>query len=202
MASPESQLSHLLAHAAHEGGECAFDRVIEAAQQRFVQLTRRMLRNYPHLQRWEATDDVVQEAAVRLYRSLDETRPSTTAEFFGLAALQIRRTIIDLARHHFGPQGNARRHRSDPMLMLGHHFNPVDLSDEPQSLAEWTAFHEAVDRLPNDERTVFEAVFYGGMTYAETASLTGVTRRTVIRRMNCARLRLTRFVIDADVLTK
>jgi hypothetical protein len=44
-----------------------------------------MLRNYPHLKRWEQTDDVFQRAALRLYRSLGEVQPASPREFFGLA---------------------------------------------------------------------------------------------------------------------
>ena len=56
--------------------------------------------------------------------------------------------------------------RSDPLL-FAHDYKkryPADVSDKPQSLAEWTEFHEAVHRLPNAELEVIGAVFYGGVT--------------------------------------
>ena len=168
------------------------DAIIERAMQRLVRLSRRMLRAYPRLRRWEETDDVVQEAAVRLYRALRDVQPRSERELVGLAAIQIRRTLIDLARHHFGPHGGAAHYRSDPLL-AGASASRGERStrcDEPLSLADWTAFHEAVDLLADEEREVFHLVWYGDATYAEAAELLGITRRTAIRRMNRARLLL------------
>jgi RNA polymerase sigma-70 factor (ECF subfamily) len=85
-------------------GDQANAELIAHAWQRLLLLTRKMLRNYPRLRRWEQTEDVFQTAALKLYQALRDVKPSAPAEFFGLAALQIRRTLIDLARHHFGPR--------------------------------------------------------------------------------------------------
>ena len=52
----------------------------------------------------------------------------------------------------------------------------------------WTAFHEAIERLPNDEREAFELVWYGGQTLRETAEVLEVSLSTVVRRLNRARL--------------
>ena len=46
--------------------------------------------------------------------------------------------------------------------------------------------------LPDPERQVFEAIFYGGATYSDAAQLLSVNERTVRRRMNRARLHLAR----------
>ena len=95
------------------GDDAARTELLERAAQRLLELTRRMFRNYPQLRRWEETDDVFQNAILRLYRSLGDVRPDSVRGFFALAATQIRRTLIDLARHHFGPEGSAARHHSD-----------------------------------------------------------------------------------------
>lgn len=89
----------------------ANEKLIAHAWQRLLVLTRKMLHHYPRLRRWEQTEDVFQTAALKLYQAMRDVRPKTTAEFFGLAALQIRRTLIDLARHHFGPEGDSSRDR-------------------------------------------------------------------------------------------
>jgi hypothetical protein len=75
-----------------------------------------MLRNYPRLRRWEQTDDVFQTAALSLFRSLTKVKPKTTREFFGLAVTKFRHTLIDRARHHFGPHGQAAHHLSNQQL--------------------------------------------------------------------------------------
>ena len=62
---------------------------------RLRQLTCAMLKDYPRLKRWEETDDVFQNASLRLYRALGKVRPASVREFFRLAAVQIRRELID-----------------------------------------------------------------------------------------------------------
>src|SRR5262245_18197703 len=100
------------------GDHKAFSQLISRVAYRLQRLTRRMLRGYPNLQRWEQTDDVYQNAVWRLYRSLQESKPESVQHFWNLAALQIRRSLIDLARRHFGPEGEAAHHHSDGVIDL------------------------------------------------------------------------------------
>jgi RNA polymerase sigma-70 factor (ECF subfamily) len=164
---------------------------------RLEALTRRMLRHYPRLRRWEQTDDVLQNAVLRLHRSLATVRPETAAQFYGLAATHIRRELIDLARHHFGPEGAAAHHHTDPDGQAGE-AGPVggkqDPAGEPATLAEWTEFHEKVQRLPGPEREVFDLLWYEGLTQAEAGSVLGVTERTVKNRWRSAKLELQRLL--------
>ncbi len=102
-----------LLNLAAEGNEKALDDLIARASERLLKLTRRMLRNYPDLRRWEQTDDVFQNAAIRLQRSLKKVKPDSVRRFFALASLEIRRSLIDLCRHHFGPEGDAANCQSD-----------------------------------------------------------------------------------------
>ncbi|HEV8001315.1 MAG TPA: sigma-70 family RNA polymerase sigma factor [Planctomycetaceae bacterium] len=175
------------------GDGAARDRLLDHAAQRLLALTRRMFRGYPHLRRWEQTDDVFQSAVLRLYRSLGDVRPGSISEFFGLAATQIRRTLIDLARHHFGPEGAAARHYSDGIgqrLDQGRDSAPARNDEPPETLEAWARFHEAVEALPRDERETFSVIWYGETTQKEAAELFGVTERTVLRRLVRARLTL------------
>jgi RNA polymerase sigma factor (sigma-70 family) len=175
------------------GDGAARDRLLDHAAQRLLALTRRMFRSYPHLRRWEQTDDVFQSAVLRLYRSLGDVRPGSISEFFGLAATQIRRTLIDLARHHFGPAGAAARHYSDGIgqrLDQGGDSVPARADVPPETLEAWARFHEAVEALPRDEREAFSVIWYGEATQKEAAELLGVTERTILRRLVRARLSL------------
>jgi RNA polymerase sigma factor (sigma-70 family) len=45
-----------------------------------------------------------------------------------------------------------------------------------------SAFHAAVEQLPDAEREVVELTFYHGLTQPEIAELLGVDERTVRRR--------------------
>lgn len=179
--------------------EAAFDRarsaVIEHACQRLESLTARMLRRYPRLRRWEQTADVLQNSLLRLHRSLATVQPATPREFYGLAATQIRRELIDLARHHFGPHGDAARHHTDrvnrggaaPAAALE---RPSDPTGEPATLAEWTEFHELVERLPPAEREVFDLLWYEGLSQLEAAAILNVSDRTIKTRWRSAKLAL------------
>src|ERR1700733_5961134 len=82
--------------------DSAREGLIELAKGRFEALARAMLRRYPQVRRWEQTDDVLQAALVRLHRSLAEVRPESVRHLDNLAATQIRRELIDLARHYQG----------------------------------------------------------------------------------------------------
>lgn len=174
------------------GDDSAKASIIAHSCDRLRVLASKMLRgNFARLARWEQTDDVLQHALIRLHRSLADIQPETVAQFMGLSATQIRRTLIDLARHHFGPEGAANHHHSE-----GHRTDvprQIDIRpavDEPDSLVEWTAFHEAVENLPDDEKQVFSLVWYEGLTHVETAVVLGVTERTIRRRWQSARFLL------------
>ena len=179
-------LRKLLLEAA-SGNSSSRGRLIERASVRLMELARKMLRSeFPRLKRWEETDDVFQDAVLRLYRSMDEVHPESLRGFFGLAATQVRRTLIDLARHHFGPHGDVRHHDTD--------FNnppkvnrAVSPNGPPETLADWALFHEVVETLPPDEQEAFSLVWYGGMSQREAAEVLEISQRTMIRRMNNAR---------------
>lgn len=174
------------------GNATARDQIINYSCERVGRLTKKMLANYPHLRRWEQTDDVLQVALLRLHRSLKDVQPESVRQFFGLAAMQVRRTLIDLARHHFGPEGQAAHHfTAGRGVAADDGDGPILKSSvescEPETLDSWTRFHEAVETLPNDEREVFSLLWYGGMTQTEAASVLGVVERTVRRRWESAR---------------
>jgi DNA-directed RNA polymerase specialized sigma24 family protein len=132
----------------------ARDGLISLAQGRFVALARATLRRHPHVRRWEETDDLLQAALVRLNRSLVQVRPESVRHFDNLAAAQIRRELIDLARSYYGPEGLGARHHTDGTDPGGRLAQVADEAGKPESLEGWVAFHEAVDRLPEEEHEV------------------------------------------------
>jgi RNA polymerase sigma-70 factor (ECF subfamily) len=188
------QLQALLSLAAQGDGQ-SLDQAIALAAERLEKLTHKMLRRYPHLQRWEQTDDVLQTAVMRLHRSLRKVRPDSVRSFLGLATVEIRRTLIDLLRHHFGPHGAAAHHHTDFLDSVrdadqGVLTSVPDHDDAAESLEAWTSFHEAMDALPEDEREVMHLGWYGGMRQAEMADVLGISVSTIKRRWYRARLHL------------
>jgi RNA polymerase sigma-70 factor (ECF subfamily) len=177
------------------GDESARKELLNCACERLTRLTRKMLKGYPRLKRWEQTDDVLQNAAVRLYRALGQVKPASAPDFFRLAALNIRRELLDLAKHYYGPQGRGARHatvdhrRQDASGTPAAH-EPPDAGGGPERLAAWTEFHQQIERLPDEEREIFDLLWYQGLSQAEAASLLNVSERTIKRRWQSARLKL------------
>jgi DNA-directed RNA polymerase specialized sigma24 family protein len=104
---------HGLVAALRRGDPQARDALIDHAAARLLLLTRRMFRGRPGLQRWEQTDDVFQNAMLRLHKAMESREVESVRHFFNLAAVQIRRELIDLGRKHFGPHGLGRNHHTD-----------------------------------------------------------------------------------------
>ena len=90
------------------GNKAAQDALIHSAYERLLVLTRRMLRDFPIVRRYDETADVFQGAAMRLDRSLRQVELQDARHFLRLAALHIRQELIDLARRYRGPQGRAK----------------------------------------------------------------------------------------------
>ena len=163
------------------GDAAARDELLRATSHRLEALARKMLRQFPGVSRWEDTADVVQESSLRLLRSLEEVDPADTRGFFGLAATQIRRQLLDLARHYSGPHGHGANQDS-----VGPDGRPAEAAAADPDLERWAAFHEAVERLPAAEREVFGLTYYHGWPQADIAALFGVDERTVRRRLRAA----------------
>jgi RNA polymerase sigma factor (sigma-70 family) len=171
-----------------DGDASARAALLDAACGRLTRLARKMLKGYPSVGRWEQTDDVLQNALIRLDRALAAVAPPTAKDFFRLAAALIRRELIDMARRYRGAEGIGANHESRGVT--DGRPDPVDATHDPGRLAEWTEFHERVEGLPDEDREVFDLLWYQGLTQVEAADLIGVSERTISRRWVSARMRL------------
>jgi RNA polymerase sigma-70 factor (ECF subfamily) len=180
------------------GDLAARDELLRAVCGRLQCLAGRMLRRFPGVARWTQTADVLQNSLLRLMRALETVRPGTMPEFFGLVAEQMRRELLDLARHFYGPCGLGTHHHSNARRSeaRGATLDVADRTDDAQDLEMWSAFHEQVASLPAEEREVVGLVFYHGLTQADAAALLGVTVRTVQRRWHSALLNLQSVVAE------
>jgi RNA polymerase sigma-70 factor (ECF subfamily) len=111
--------------------------------------------------------------------------------FLNLAAVLVRRELLDLAKHHFGPEGAGANHHTDgqPADDGGGAVHAA-AADEPGDLDGWAEFHVQVERLPDEEREVVNLLYYEGLTQDEAARVLGVSPRTLKRRWHSARLTL------------
>ena len=124
------------------GDAAAREDLLAHACDRLTRLTRKMLRDFPGVKRWEQTDDVRQNALLRLCRALEQVQPPTAGDFFRLSAALIRRELLDLARRYCGAAGRGARGRT----VVGASAAPVgaagidspETTHDPSRLATWT----------------------------------------------------------------
>lgn len=167
-----------------DGDRDAADDLLRAAGGRLERLARRMLRDFPGVRAGADTADVVQGALLRLANALRAVRPESPRDFAGLAAVQVRRELLDLARH-FAVRGGGRRVQDPDTGDFG-----TDGGESAGDLELWSRFHAAVDELPADERETFGLLFYRGDTREQAALVLGISERTVYRRWASACLLL------------
>jgi RNA polymerase sigma factor (sigma-70 family) len=194
MTNSNSQFSRMqqLLPRAVAGDAAAVDALLRHCGDRLTLLTRRMLGDFQRVRRWAETDDVLQNSLLRLVGALRDVKPATTRDFYALATLQIRRELIDLARHYYGPEGLGANHDSRGKDSQLNGAADQDSRSEPSSLAQWTELHEKIGNLPDEEREIVGLLFYQGLSQAEAAELLGISLRTVQRRWHDALCKLHR----------
>lgn len=190
--TPDSQLNSVLAGCLERlagGDDSARDEILEVCNERLRELSSRLLGKFARVRRWDNTDDVAQNAAMRLYRALGETIPESPRGLMGLMSVQIQRELLDLARKHAGPLSYAANHETN--VREGTNGGDVHLVDEAEDesdqheeipLGRWESFHRAVENLPEEHREVFRLVWYLGADREMAAKALGSSIRTVGRR--------------------
>ena len=179
-----------------QGDDSAREKLIQLSYDRMTRLARKMLKQFPVVRRWEQTDDVFQQAAVRLWQALEQVQPENSRHYFNLAALQVRRELIDLARKLQGPGGLARNQESVAPKPVSQESGDRASNEEhcetyePAKLASWGEFHEAVDQLEDDLKEVFQLIWYQGLSQDAVATLLNISQKSVSRRWLKARREL------------
>jgi RNA polymerase sigma-70 factor (ECF subfamily) len=173
------------------GDVAALDELVRRTGQRLERLARKMLRGFPIVRGQEQTSDVLQNALLRLGRSLREVSPPSIDDFFRLAAEQVRRELLDLARYHRRRVAVTKPLPPSASDGASESFDPTDSNaSDSRDLDRWQALHEAVERLPEDLRDVFGLTFYHGQTQQQIARVLGISDRHVRRLWSAACLRL------------
>lgn len=176
--------------------------VIELVSERLYRLTRIMFHQFPSLRSWEETPDIHQRAMLRLFQALGEVRPENPRQLFNLAAIQVKRILLDLARQYSnGFSGNFRfpipaGERADLKAALD--GKQQDASLQPGTLDGWTILHEKIGDLPPAEREVAMLLYYDGLDQDEVAALMEVSVRTVKRLWQSAKMILRREMDHPD----
>jgi len=170
------------------GERGAADELLRIARVRLDKLARRMTRSFPNVRCMVDEDDILQNSLMRFLRTLQTLRPTTTRDFFNLAAVHIRRELLDLARRYRNIR-TVQLEAADSGVASP--LEPAAPDDSGPESERWVQFHEAVEELPAEEREVVGLVFYHGWTQDRIAELFQVDERTIRRRWSsaCQRLR-------------
>ncbi|MGE0480140.1 MAG: sigma-70 family RNA polymerase sigma factor [Phycisphaerae bacterium] len=175
----QPDVTRLLSEMAASGGAGA-ERLMPVVYDELRRLAASHLRRQRPGQTLQATA-LVHEAYLRL---VDQTRVEwqSRAHFFAVAALAIRRIVIDQARARGSLKrgGNQARRGLDAALEISADPPAVDLLALDEALDGFSREH------PEKARVV-ELRYFGGLTVGETAEALGVTTRTVERYWEFAR---------------
>lgn len=155
-----------------QGSREAQDKLIRRCVARLQRMAGAMLYGFPAVRGETEPEDIVQAASMRLLRALKKVQPGSMRDFYGLAAEQIRRELLDLARRRRPPTTGEI---------------PEEAAPSDADMDRWTALHEAIAELPAEQREVVDLVFYHSWTHARIAELFQVDERTIRRHWKAAR---------------
>jgi RNA polymerase sigma factor (TIGR02999 family) len=163
----------LLLRAWGRGDRAAFDQLVPLVASELHELARRYMRR-EHAGHTLQTTALVNEAYLRLVGA-DHVNWRDRAHFFAIAANLMRRILVDHARAH----GYQKRGGGAVRV-------PLDEGQLPSPVpgTDVVALDEALDALAAfDPRAaqIVELRFFGGLTVEETASVVGVSPRTITR---------------------
>lgn len=178
-----SQVTRLLSAWRSSGDDRLLDELVPLVYDELRELAARRLSGERSDHTLQATA-LVHEAYARLVDS--EVDFADRVHFFSLAATTMRRILVDHAR------ARAREKRGGG---AAHVTLSEELSASPEEPEEMLALDEALSRLAeHDQRKakVVELHFFGGLTYAETATALDISEATVDRDLRMAKAWLAR----------
>jgi RNA polymerase sigma factor (sigma-70 family) len=120
-------------------------------------------------------DEMLSAVVERLLKAMRSVRPQTVREFFALVNQHMRWELNDLAR---------RLDEQPTFVELDSEKVPAAPSSDSLLSQDGRRMLQAIDKLPEDEREVFDLVRIQGLTQVEVAKVIGVSCKTVQRRLN------------------
>ena len=169
---------------ADAGGETSAEPIVRdllgKSVNRLQQLCAAMLyRDYPRLAQPPLNlrpEEMLSAVVERMLKAMRAVRPQGVRQFFALANQHMRWELNDLARR-LDKQTAAVEVRESRAAA------PPD-SSASQLSPSTRRILDAIERLPEEEREVFDLVRIQGMTQPEAAQVLGVSAKTVQRRLN------------------
>jgi DNA-directed RNA polymerase specialized sigma subunit len=90
----------------NHGKPDAADAICRKVVARVETLTRTRFRRFSRVGRFVDVEDVVQNTMIRLLNACRMVRPTSRRHFYALTRELIRRELLDLTKHYFGPFGH------------------------------------------------------------------------------------------------
>ena len=178
------------------GDAAAKEALIMSALDRLSMIARKLLRGFGGEARMEMwTGEVFNEAYPRIAKALDDVKPSSLPQFYGLVRLQMQRALLDQLRSREGRDG--QRPRTQP-------FSSRE-SDDEQAIPQIASNHtqeerhrelvldllDAVGKMPPNEADVVWLKL-SSYTHVEIGEIVGVHEDTIDRYWNKACVKLAR----------
>jgi RNA polymerase sigma factor (sigma-70 family) len=177
-----ADLQHLIDRL-KRGDDAARRELLRRAHNRLLKIASTVFRqDFPALHGRHELESVVSEVWMRLVGALETTQPETVEGFFGLVFVKVRQVLLDMAqsqRRRDARYGQAPPDRGGSDAVAD--FDQADTTHDPGRLAVLTEFHEQIEKLPEDQRRIFEMHYYGGFSQAEIAQMLGLHRKQVSR---------------------
>jgi RNA polymerase sigma-70 factor, ECF subfamily len=175
---PEQQAVTRLLHDLSHGDKDAFDKLMPVVYDQLRRLAARCLLSERSAHTLPATA-LVHEAYMRLVQA--DVAFEDRVHFYAVSARMMRRILVDHAKTNNRQKrgGGADRIPLDEAIIVG-----------PEAPAGIVELDEALQRLAvHDERkaSVVELLFFGGMTYEETAAALKMSPATVHRELKMAK---------------
>lgn len=170
------------------GDASAKSELVERAVGRLGLISRKLLRGFGGEGRVELwTAELIAEAYPRFSRAIDDVKPASVPQFFGLARLQMQRVLLDIVRSKKGPTPMPLSGKGSDSQ--GGQFDPQDSTDESQQKTLVIDLLDSVSKLPDQEaETVWGKL--AGYTHPEIAQMIGVHKDTIDRYWNKACVKL------------
>jgi len=189
-ASPEATPDLEIVERARGGDHDAFRVLVERYQGRAYRLALRVLRDE------ERARDIVQDAFLKAYRSLD--RFEGRSGFYTWFYRVVMNLCLDAKRRDKSGRHVEWDEQTAPDAAVGTGIDAVAPSHremtgpagEVERLELREAMREAIDALPDDARRTLLLREVDGLSYAEIAKSLGVPKGTVMSRLHHARRRV------------
>lgn len=149
-----------------------------SAERLHVLCTTMLVRQYPRLMRYPMnlqSEEMLSSIVERLLKAMRSVRPETPRQFFALANRHMRWELNDLAR---------RLDQQTPIKGLRDDIAPSPETSGSVLGSDALRMLDTIEKLPEEEREVFELLRIQGITQSEAAELLQVSAKTVQRRLN------------------